>query len=301
MKILKAIPVLLLLVLVCINSTYAQDKVSTNITLPQATINNFLNEQYNKAGFKRNIKGNVSGVSYDITLQLPELALSTDKATILFGFNIKSNVFNGEVSFSDDIAIKIKSINDLTVQGLSQAFATKVNSLNIPPVLKQVIIGAWQSLQLEVYPMQLAKKIEDIPWIRERAISIVAPFFSVSFRLYSKSMVIELGTYLEAEPPFSAAGIARTNNQWRLNIYSNIDMAVKEVKIYDLNGRYVAGGTNIGNCRKNENVSFPIGNASFAYAFYVTKIIFETADTFYVRGYKMRPNSGNSQPNDILN
>ena len=121
-----------------------QKTVGVTIDIPEGTINNFLNEQYTKAGFKRNIKGNIAGITYDITLQLPTVGLDTDNAQILFGFDIKSNVLNDHVSFSDALSFRIKSINNLTVEGISQNFVSKVNSLGIPTQLKQVIINAWQ-------------------------------------------------------------------------------------------------------------------------------------------------------------
>ncbi len=169
--------------------------------------------------------------------------------------------------------------------------------LNIHSVLKTVIISAWESLQLEVYPMKLAKKVENSKWLSERSISLIDPYFSVSFNVDPGKLKIDLNTYLESRE-YLVAGLFYENSKWWLKIGAGSQINIKEVYIYDSSGRLIKHGTDLGVCPKKGVLSIPI-NGSLAYAYYTTKILY-TNNTFYVRGYKSIP-GGYVEPNNILN
>jgi len=278
--------------------TKAQDMVGSTIEITEGVMNLFLNEQYNRAGFPRNINGNIEGVTYDITLHLPEIRLLDNEAKIEFGFKIESNVFNGYVEFEDNIALFIPSIEELTVKGISNAFKEKVNSLDIHALLKVVIIAAWESLELEVYPMELAKKVENSEWLVERSISVFDPYFSISLDVDPGKLKIGLNTYLEGRE-YLVAGLFKENDQWWLKIGAGCQVNVKEVFIYNSSGQQIRHGVDLGICPKKGGLSIPIGG-TFPYNYYTIKILYTTSNTFYVRGYKNVP-GGYISPNDILN
>lgn len=283
---------------ISVNKIKASDIVGTTIEITEGAMNMFINEQYSKIGLPNNINGSLNGVTYDINLYLPNIRLLDNQAKIEFGFKIESNVFNGEINFEDNISFSVPSINELTVKGVSDAFKDKVNSLNIHSVLKTVIIAAWESLQLEVYPMELAKKVENSEWLVERSISVVDPYFSVSFDVDPGKLKIGLNTYLEGRE-YLVAGLFYENSKWWLKIGAGCQVNIKEVYIYDSSGREIKHGTDLGICPKKGGLSIPI-SGSLAYAYYTTKILYTTSNTFYVRGYKSLP-GGYVQPNKILN
>lgn len=300
MKIKKIVylTVLLLILQNSVNKIKASDIIGTTIEITEGTINMFINEQYSKFGLPNNINGNYNGVIYDINLYLPNIRLLKNQAKIEFGFNIESNVFNGEINFEDNISFYVSSINELNIKGVSDAFRDKVNLLNIHSVLKTVIISAWESLQLEVYPMKLAKKVENSKWLSERSISLIDPYFSVSFNVDPGKLKIDLNTYLESRE-YLVAGLFYENSKWWLKIGAGSQINIKEVYIYDSSGRLIKHGTDLGVCPKKGVLSIPI-NGSLAYAYYTTKILYTTNNTFYVRGYKSIP-GGYVEPNNILN
>jgi hypothetical protein len=299
MKTLKKRMVLILLItLLIIPNLKASEIVGTTVEITEDAINLFINEQYNRAGFQSNITGNVSGVTYNITLHLPNVRLLDNQAKVVFGFEIESNVFNGFIEFEDGFSFSIPSINELSVKGVSQAFKDKVNSLDINPILKSVIISSWESLQLEVYPMNLAKKVENSDWLVERAISIVDPYFSISFDVDPGKLKIGLNTYLEGRE-YLVAGLFYETNKWWLKIGTGCQVEVKEIYLYNIAGQEIVHGTNLGTCPKNGGLSISI-NSSLSYQYYITKILYKTSDTFYLRGYKSWP-GGYVAPNNILN
>ena len=103
----------------------ASDTVGTTIEITEDAINLFINDQYNRTGFPTNISGSVGGVTYDITLNLPKITLLDNQAQITFGFKIVSNIFNGTVVFNDVFTFSVPSIDNLTVNGVSQHFKIK--------------------------------------------------------------------------------------------------------------------------------------------------------------------------------
>lgn len=298
MKTLKKRMVLILLTtLLVVSNLKASDIVGTTVEVTEDAINLFINDQYNRAGFQSNITGNVSGVTYNITLHLPNVRLLDNQAKVVFGFKIESNVFNGFIEFEDGFSFSVPSINELSVKGVSQAFKDKVNSLDLNPILKSVIISAWESLQLEVYPMNLAKKVENSDWLVERAISVVDPYFSISFDVDPGKLKIGLNTYLEGRE-YIVTGIFYQNNNWWLIISSGLQVNVKEVYIYDEGGKEIAHGTDLGVCPKKGKLSIKI--TSIAGGYHTTKILYTTSNTFYLRAYK-NVHGYWIQPNKILN
>ena len=277
----------------------AAEIVGATFEITEDVINSFINEQYNKIGFPRNISGNVSGVTYNITLQLPNVRLLSNQTKIVFGFRIESNVFNGVVGFEDDFSFSIPSINELSVKGVSQAFTAKVNSLNINSILKTVIIAAWGTLHLEVYPMNLAKKVEDSEWLVERSISVVDPYFSVSFNVVQEKLRIGLNTYLEGREYFTA-GLFKEANKWWLKIGAGCQVEVKEIYIATVAGA-VAHGTDLGTCPKKGGLSIDLNKSSLAMNVYIIDILYKTSNTFYVRRYKCIPTNIYVVPDNILN
>ncbi len=94
MKTLKErILLILLTTLLIVPNLKASDIVGTTIEITEDAINLFINDQYNRVGFVSNISGNISGVTYDITLNRPNIKLLDNQAKIVFGFKIVSNVF----------------------------------------------------------------------------------------------------------------------------------------------------------------------------------------------------------------
>ncbi|CAL2094291.1 exported protein of unknown function [Tenacibaculum sp. 190524A02b] len=300
MKIKKVnyLMILLCILQISMSKVKASNRTGTTVEVSEGAINMFINEQYNRAGFPSNINGSLSGVTYDIDLYLPNIRLLNDQAKVEFGFNIASNVFNGEISFKDDIRFSVPSINELTVKGVSVAFKHKVKALGLHPVLKTLIINAWDSLELEVYPMELAKKLENSPWLVERSISIVEPYFSVSFDIDPQKLKIGLNTYLESRE-YLVAGLFSDRNGLSVKIGAGCQVNIKELGLYDLNGRRIRHGVDLGTCPKKGGLTIPI-SGRIAYATYILKILYTTNNTFYLRGYKTVFN-GYTQPKNVLN
>lgn len=300
MKTLKRLIVLIFLfTLLIIPNLKASEIVGTTVELTQDAINLFINDQYNKVGFPSNINGNVNGVTYDITLFLPNVQLLDNQAKVVFGFIIASNVFNGFIEFEDGFAFTVPSIDELTVKGISQSFKIKVNSLNLNSVLKNAIIYAWESLQLEVYPMNLAKKVENSEWLVERAISVVDPYFSISFDIDPGKLKIGLNTYLESREYF-IAGLFYETNKWWLKVGAGCQVEIKEVNIYGTGGILIYHGTNLGICPKKGILYIGV-SPMLNQIYYVSKILYKTSDTFYVRAFKNFPGNPYVAPYDILN
>jgi hypothetical protein len=298
---MKRNPLLILLLTIAINSnTIASETVSTTVDISESAINLFLNEQYNKIGFPSNISGNTNGVTYNIVLYLPNIKLESNQAKIVYGFKIESNVFNGFVEFEDGISFSVPSIDELTVKGISNAFESKVNSLNINNILKNIIISTWKSLQLEIYPMRLAQRVDNSTWMVERAIYTVDPYFSVSFKVESEKLKITLNTYLEAKEYYNVMASSSSNGY--LEIVSGSQVEVKEVQVFDTSGRQMFTGKNFGYCPKRGSLKIPCSAFYATGSTYVIKILYKTSDTFYVRGYKCIVGQGGyTVPKNILN
>jgi len=289
-KLLKKITVLFLLTtLFVVTKIKASDTVGTTIEVTEDAINLFIIEQYNKLGFQNGISGSVNGVTYDITLLVPNVKLLTNQAKVTFGFKIESNVFNGIIEFEDELSFQVPSISELTVQGISQAFANGVNSLNINQNLKDVIISAWDGLQLEVYPMKLAKTIEDSEWLVERAINVVDPYFSVDFNVVTGKLRLGLNTYLEGNEYFRAGLFPKIAPFCDLKIQSGSRVEVKEFRLYTSDAKYIEGRTNLGTCPKNGELTIWL-NHQFSFAYFMVRILFKKSNTFYLRTYQCVPN-----------
>ncbi len=295
-KFFKTIILVVLLDLFFLIPSKATEVVGTTIEISESAINLFIAEQYNNAGIEDHISGSLSGVSYDITLYLPHIKLLDNQATVEFGFQITSNVFIGYVEFEDNLSFYIPSINELTIKGISNMFAQKVNSLNINTVLKQVIIATWNSLELDAYPMELAKKVENSEWLVERSIFVVDPYFSISFDVDPGILKIVLNTYLAADEKFIAGGFYE-NNQHLIKIKTGCQVNVKEFYIYDTGANEIAHVTNAGICPKNAEISIPLSCSPAPSS--ILKVLFTTSNTFYVRSYII--NGQFMQPNAILN
>ena len=294
----KRIALILLTTLLVVPNLKAADIVGTTIEVTEDVINSFINEQYNKVGFLKNISGSVSGVTYDITLDLPNIRLLNNQARIVFGFRIASNVLNDYIEFEDGFSFLVPSINELSVKGVSQAFTASVNSLNLNSILKSVIIAAWNGLQLEVYPMNLAKRVENSEWLVERAIFVVDPYFSVSFNVVPGKLKIGLNTYLEGRE-YLNAGLFLENNRWWIKVSASFQVEVKEIYLYTLSGKLIAHVTDAGTCPKRGSLSI-LTNLNLYYDLFPMRILYETSNTFYVRGYKILP-GGYVGPSNILN
>ena len=295
---MKRMILILLTALLIVPNLKASEIVSTTIEVTEEAINLFINEQYNKVGFQSNIAGSVSGVTYNITLQLPNIRLLNNQAKVVFGFKIESNVFNGMIEFEDNLSFSVPSINELSVKGISQAFTTKVNSLSINSVLKNVIIAAWGALQLEAYPMKLAQIVEDSEWLVERAIFVVNPYFSVSFNVVQGKLKIDLNTYLEGRE-YLNAGLFYENNKWWVKISASHQVNVKEVRLYSLSGSWLGSVNDVGICPKRGVLSTFLGSSP--YFPIIIRILYETSNTFYVRGYTIPAAGGYVSPNNVLN
>lgn len=275
------------IVLFFVPSVQGSRQLNTVIEIGENGINLFLNEQYNQLGFKRNIAGNIGDITYNITLQLPYIRLLDNSAKVYFGFKIQSNIYNGWIEFEDNVSFSIPSIDNLTVKGLCENFRAKVNSSNLNSVLKSVIIGAWDGLQLEVYPMSLAKKLDNSVWFAERAINIVDPFFSIGFKSVVGKLQITLGTYLKAREYFVIKGFL-DNRRPYIMVSCGTQVTVKEIQVYDLSGRLYGKIEDAGVCPKNGllNISASCLNYFTYNQYFIVKVLFTTAETFHVRNYK---------------
>lgn len=280
---MNKIYILIMCLCLFVGSTINASQIGTRIDLGETAINLFLNEQYNRAGFKRQITGNTSGVSYDITLQLPYVRLYDNQVKVCFGFKISSNVFNGVIEFEDNLSINVASVENLTLQGVSTAFKDKVNSLNINNVLKSAIITAWDSLKLEVYPLLLAEQANESLWFAERAISIVSPYFSANFKFLKGKLQVILNTHLNANEYYQA-GLIKEGSMRYLQVKCGAQVDVKEANLYSTDGQLLQQVKNAGTCSKNGVLKIPFGNL-WNTGYYVVKILFKTNDTFYVRNY----------------
>ncbi len=290
--------IILLAILYC-QSSRGEEVVRTNIEVTEDAINYFVNHQYNRAGFPQEIHGNELGIEYDITLNLPFIRLLNNQAKIEFGFRIESNIFNGTVEFEDNVAFIVPSIEDLTVKAISQSFVNRVNSLNIHTVLKNAIIATWQSLELEAYPMKLAKIAENTEWIAERNISVIEPYFSVSFNIESGKINIGLNTYLNGEAPLFTAylttkedyenGVSETPTpDDYFHFYSPIKVTLKEIEVHLTNvGRIYKLTPNVVGSKKEKTFAKLDYNRLNPGNFYIVKVLYETGNTFYMRQYEI--------------
>ncbi len=281
--------------------TFSQTrKVGTTIELTEGAINLFINDQYNKAGIPNTINGNVSGVTYNIDLYLPNIRLLDNRAKIEFGFKIVSNVFNGDIGFEDDVSFFVPSIEELTLKGVSNNFKQKVNGLNLHQVLKTAIIGAWDGLELEVKQMALAEKLEkETEWLKERSISIVDPFFSLSFDVVPGKLNITVNTHLEGREYFINS-LSHKDGKLKVRVGAGCQVKIKKINIYDSAGRLIRTRENLGSCPKKGILEINAGS-SLAFGMYFTKILFETENTFYLRAFKNYPNSNYSTAYEVLN
>jgi len=267
--------------------------VSTTIKIPEDVINLFLMEQYNKIGFVSSISGSTNGITYKITLQLPSVKLEPNQAKILYGFKIESNIYDKVVEFQDGFSFSILSIENLSVMGVPQAFQDKVNSLNIHTVLKNAILGAWNTLQWEVYPMKLVEMAEDSELLFDKSIFFVDPLFSIDFQVVQSAIQVKINAHLEGQE-FYAFGTFRetisgsTKGVIKMSSRSQVDVA--KVDFYDTSSRLLWSGENLGIIPKKgvlvvecSALDFlPYGGGGLAVVLYKTK------DTFYLRKYKTR-------------
>ena len=291
-KIMKKIRPLIILILALTNfsivSLNASERVSTTIELSESSINSFINEQYNRIGFVNNISGSIEGITYDITLNLPYIKLLDNAAKIEFGFKIASNILNDYISFESDVSFNIPSIEDLSVKGICESFTEKINSLSINNVLKNVIIGAWNGLQLEVYPMKLAEKIENTQWLNERAINMVTPYFSISFDFDPGKLKIDLNTFWEGDLYQVVALKKNSSIRATIKIKSSCQVDIKELHIYNMYTSLIYSGTDLARCYKNIPAEISVA-LNLSQAYYVVEVLYKTSNTFYLRSYSCFP------------
>ena len=284
----KIIP-LIILILALTNfpliSLNASERVSTTIELSENSINSFINEQYNRIGFVNNISGDIGGITYDITLFLPYIKLLDNAAKVEFGIKIDSNILNEYISFETDVSFNIPSITDLSVKGICESFTNKINSLPINDIFKNVIIGAWNGLQLEVYPMKLAEIIENTQWLNERAIIMADPYFSISIDVDPGKLKIDLNTFWDAHI-YQNLALSRSGNNTIISISSGSQVDIKEIRIYDSSGRLFYNETDLGRCNKKSVVNITTNLSLSPSSWYITRVLYKTNNTFYLRVYK---------------
>lgn len=252
--------------------------VAARVEITDRLINRFLDEQYQRAGFPRNLSGTIQGIDYNINLYLPTITLTQYAMYLHMGFDASASVAGaiiGQYSFEVTPAIDINTCGITTsmVTAYLQNLAYKIQILNLPDWLETVVIAAYDSLELELYPAQLLEAAQP-DWFRQRALELSD--LGISWRFWNGTLQLSLLVGLDGEPqnfrmfPYGNATLIDANLEARL---TNLD-------IYNFSGTLVLHlSPNLTTVKKGTAVL----DLGWGLGFFTVIAEFETDDTVFVR------------------
>lgn len=159
----RRISILLLLVVGAFVPSWGSDHtVATTVEITQAAMNRYLNAQYNAAGFPQNIPVNVEGVTYIISLNVPEIVLSTGSAKLRMVFDVwqgENLVYHFLVQPSIDIPTG--QVTATQVEAFFTNLQTVLNAITpiLPQWVRDNIVATFNSLGWIVYPTKLIDQL----------------------------------------------------------------------------------------------------------------------------------------------
>lgn len=268
------------------DETTTNQTISTTVEVTQTAINRFLQNQYNLNQIPNSVSGTISGVSYTLNLDLPEILLLQDAIELHMSLHIVSSIGNFDVTIEPTVNYPSWSISLTEVKSTLANFSTVVNALSLDSRLKTAIINAYNSLQLMMYPSKLISQVNTSLFSRQ-SIRFIDASLQSSATPGILRFVITV-TLSSAEPTFWVGLDGYVGDDY-IDFKTNLDVNVKEVIVVSFDGTVVMyhGYPDV-TCPKDQTVSIDMGDLGIGTGnFYIVKARFANDDTWFSREYPL--------------
>ncbi len=255
--------------------------VAARVEITDALINRFLDEQYQRAGFPRNLSGTTQGIDYNIVLYPPTIHFTNQAMYLHMGFDASASVGGalvGDYSFDVTPGIDIQTCG--ITASMVTAFLTnlpiKIQALNLPLWLETLVIDAYESLELEIYPAQLLERVEP-DWFRQRSLNLSD--LGISWRFWDQTLQLSLLAGLDGEPQnFRMFTYANATL-----IDANLEARLTDFQVYDPAGNLVLHESPNLTTVKDGTLVLDVG---WGVDTHTVNAEFKTDDTVFVRVWK---------------
>lgn len=284
LKIVKSIPMIILLLL-CASVLYADNYVvSSSIEISETAINKFLEQQFNLDSFQKNISGTMLGIgTYSVTITQPQLVLDTNTARIQFLTNVTTEIGSWQYLIDTPITISPVSISLSQIQGFLQNVPNIVDTWAVPTEIKPTIKSYLQGLNLQLYPKNLLAS----------ANSVIFDKTPLRLTDIGLSLSIQKG-YLQITPSVNINSngdifylyIDWPNNKAKIRAF--LPCTLVWVKIYDQQAFLAVSYTRETIVPKLVDTEFSCnGLDNLSHGFYLAYALIRTENTFYIRKFKV--------------
>ncbi len=272
----------------CDNPVTGDYIVGASVEITDDVVNRFLDRQYASAGFPRTLSGSTQGIDYHVVLDLPTIQFGYQSLGLHMAFEATASV--GGV-ITQTFSFEIEPTVDLNGCGISTSMVTafltnipaKIQAENLPDWLENVLISAYQDLELELYPARLLDQVEP-DWFRQRALNITD--LGVTWRVWQDTLELKVLAALSGEPQ---AFQIYTYSDHTL-VTSNLEAVLTSFKVYDLGGYLVFNDSPNLITVKGGQTEYGLGWPPTGIFFVIAK--FETDDSVFVRKWKVFGNAG---------
>jgi hypothetical protein len=227
--------------------SYTSYDISLNFEVTESAMDQFIRLQLFPAPVGTYTDGSNS-YSYSISIFQPDIEVASGSVTFSSAIIASVTLLGNTVSYTYPISVPVSiptdsiSVND--IKGFLEDIPDEINNISTGPQwLKNIIIDAYEDLELSLYPEQFLEDINDqIP----DDLDIVIEDIEFSWTALTEKLQITVSVPCSSRAPFveKVNSWDESSTQYKIQFRSNVFLRILNIEMYNSSlGQNVANGS----------------------------------------------------------